>query len=146
MCIRDRFLSKGAQPPSARAVFRYYRDLDDGGVDVAMLSLSDLSATAGSEPGSVDWQRVLAITTRLLNDYFDRLAEVVAPPSLVDGNDLMAALNLPPSRLVGQLLLAITEAQAAGEVHSAQEALDYANQLAAHSMEQHNQALGHVVS
>ena len=144
--MRPLLLANDAQPPSARAVFRYYRDLDDAGVDVAVLSLSDLSATAGSEPGSVDWQRVLSLTTRLLHDYFDRLAEVVAPPALVDGNDLMAALGLPPGRLVGHLLLAIAEAQAAGEVHSAQEALGYAAQLAAHSMEQHNPALRHVVS
>ena len=58
--MRPLLLANGAQPPSARAVFRYYRDLDDAGVDVAVLSLSDLSATAGSEPGSVDWQRVLS--------------------------------------------------------------------------------------
>ena len=103
-----------------------------------MLSLSDLSATAGSEPGSVDWQRALSLVTRLLHDYFDRMAEVVAPAALVDGNDIMTALELPPGRLVGQLLLAIAEAQAAGEVHSAQEALDYATQFAAHSMQQHN--------
>ena len=89
---------------------------------------------------------MLSVTTRLLHDYFDRLAEVVAPPALVDGNDLMAALGLPPGRLVGQLLLAIAEAQAAGEVHSAQDALDYAAQLAAHSLKQHNPALRHVVS
>ena len=132
--MRPLLLANEAQPPSARAVFRYYRDLDGAGVDVAVLSLSDLSATAGSEPGSVDWQRALSLVTRLLHDYFDRMAEVVAPAALVDGNDLMTVLELPPGRLVGQLLLAIAEAQAAGEVHSAQEALDYATQFAAHSM------------
>ena len=132
--MRPLLLANGEQPPSARAVFRYYRDLDDAGVDVAVLSLSDLSATAGIEPGSDDWQRVMSVTTRLLHDYFDRVTEAVAPPALVDGNDLMTALRLPPGRLVGQLLLAIAEAQAAGEVHSAQEALDYATQFAAHSM------------
>ncbi len=61
--MRPLLLASGAQPPSARAVFRYYRDLDDAGVDVAVLSLSDLSATTGSEPGSVDWQRALSLVT-----------------------------------------------------------------------------------
>ena len=115
-------------------------------MDVALLSLSDLSATEGIEPGSDEWQRVMSVTTRLLHDYFDRLTEAVAPPALVDGNDLMTALRLPPGRLVGQLLLAIAEAQAADEVHSAQEALDYAALLAAQSTEQHNQAARQVVS
>ncbi len=122
-----------AQPLSARSVFRFYRDLDDVGVDVAVLSLSDVRATAGSEPGSEGWQSVVPVTARLLHDYFDRLGEAVAPPALIDGNDLMAALGLPPSRLVGQLLVAVAEAQATGEVHSAQEALDYAAKLATQS-------------
>ena len=144
--MRPLLLANEDQPLSARAVFRYYRDLDDAGVDVALLSLSDLSATGGIEPGSDVWQRVMSVTARLLHDYFDRRKEAVAPPALVDGNDLMTALRLPPGPLVGQLLLATAEAQAAGEVHTAQEALAYAARLAAQSMEQHNPAARQVVS
>jgi hypothetical protein len=58
----------------------------------------------------------------LFNAFFER-SESVAPPPIVDGNDLMDALNLAPGPLVGSLLEAIREAQAAGEIRSRAAAL-----------------------
>jgi hypothetical protein len=48
---------------------------------------------------------------------------------LIDGHDLQAALGLRPGRLVGQLLETVAEAQAAGELHSRDQALSYAAQM-----------------
>ncbi len=54
--------------------------------------------------------------------------EVTAPPRLVTGHDLMDALGLTPGPLVGRLLEAVQEAQAAGEVTTREEALALARQ------------------
>jgi poly(A) polymerase/tRNA nucleotidyltransferase (CCA-adding enzyme) len=48
---------------------------------------------------------------------------------LVDGNQLMKALGLPPGRPVGRLLALIQEAQAAGEVTTRDQAIELARQL-----------------
>jgi tRNA nucleotidyltransferase/poly(A) polymerase len=133
--MRPLHLAAGPHPSSARAVYRYFRELGNVGVDVALLSLSDVKATAAGIAEPENWQRLLQVVARLLGDYFDRPNDAVTPPSLIDGNDLMAGLGLAPGRLVGHLLEAVAEAQAAGEVHSTQEALALAAALAAKSME-----------
>ncbi|PJF34417.1 MAG: [cytidine(C)-cytidine(C)-adenosine (A)]-adding enzyme, partial [Candidatus Thermofonsia Clade 1 bacterium] len=45
------------------------------------------------------------------------------------GTTLMEALKLAPSRLVGQLLEQIAEAQASGEINTPEEALELARRL-----------------
>ena len=55
--------------------------------------------------------------------YFSQHEEVVAPPPLVNGNDIMQELGLPPGKQIGVILEAIREAQASGEVVTKEEAL-----------------------
>jgi hypothetical protein len=64
----------------------------------------------------------------LFRHYFEQFTETVAPAPLLDGNELMAALQLKPGPEVGRLLRLIEEAQAAGEVASKEEAIDFARQ------------------
>jgi hypothetical protein len=54
--------------------------------------------------------------------------ELTAPPRLVTGHDLMDALDLAPGPLLGRLLEAVQEAQAAGEVTTREQALALARQ------------------
>lgn len=113
-----------------RAVYRYYRALGAAGVDTALLSLADVRATAGPGLLPATWQRQLGVVVALIDAYFNRPLEAVRPEPLLDGHILMAALGLRPGRLVGQLLEAVAEAQAAGELHGRSQALAYARQLA----------------
>lgn len=128
--MRPLLLANEPQPPSARTIYRYFRDLGDAGIDVAVLSLSDVRATGAADADSGELLRVAGVVVRILHDFFERPEQAVTPPPLIDGNDLMAALGVPPGRLVGQLLTAVTEAQVSGEVQTAEEALDYASRLA----------------
>jgi len=48
---------------------------------------------------------------------------VIEPPKLVDGDDLMSALGIPPGPRVGELLELVREAQAAGEVSTREDAI-----------------------
>jgi hypothetical protein len=82
-------------------------------------------------PGSGDevWQRLIDLTARMLSDYWERRAERVAPPRLLDGHDVQREFGLLPGRHVGELLEAVREAQATGEVHSREEALEWARDL-----------------
>lgn len=118
-----------AGPPSRRAVYRYYHSLGAAGVDTALLSLADLAATGGPEQSLAGWQRQLDLAVRLLDDYFNRPLEAVRPAPLIDGHELQTALGLRPGRQIGQLLDAVAEAQAVGELHSREQALAYAAQI-----------------
>ena len=49
----------------------------------------------------------------------------VIPPPLLNGHDLMALLDLPPGRRIGDLLEQLREAQALGEVNDRDEAIAF---------------------
>jgi putative nucleotidyltransferase with HDIG domain len=117
--------SKG---PTRRAVYRYFKATGDAGVEVGLLSLADMLAVWGSTLNSRGWSRRLDVVSILLSAYFEQ-SENVAPAPIVNGHDLMQALDLAPGPEVGRLLEAIREAQAAGEVSSREEALALAQQL-----------------
>ncbi|MEZ0396618.1 MAG: HD domain-containing protein [Anaerolineales bacterium] len=114
------------QPPSRRAVYRFFRDTGPAGVDVCLLVLADLRATYAQTLPQDAWAAALDVVRLLLENWFERRSENVSPPPLVNGDDLMEALALAPGPRLGQLLEAIREAQAVGELTTREEALAFA--------------------
>jgi poly(A) polymerase len=108
---------------SSRAVYRFFRDTGDAGVDILLHALADHRATYA--PGAEDdrWAHLVDLAARMLASYWERQAEQVAPPPLIDGHDLLRAFELQPGPLVGELLEAVREAQVSGEVRTREEAL-----------------------
>jgi tRNA nucleotidyltransferase/poly(A) polymerase len=111
--------------PSRRAIYRFFRSAGPAGVDICLLSLADLRATYESALPQDLWQVELETCRALFEAYWERSAEVVSPPRLLTGAALIEALQLEPGPLVGRLLEALREAQAAGEVATKEEALAF---------------------
>jgi tRNA nucleotidyltransferase/poly(A) polymerase len=111
-----------------RAIYRFFRDTGDAGVDVMILALADQLATRGDTLTIGHWRDYLGLAHRMLDNYFRRPEEVVAPPPLVSGNDVMSLLGLAPGPQVGKLLEAVREAQAEGLVRTKEDALDFLRQ------------------
>ena len=112
------------EPPSHRAIYRYFRDTGDAGIDILYLSLADHLATRGPELIPENWRLHTGNVRYVLEEHFKR-ESVIPPPKLIDGNDLMNVFGLAPGPRLGALLEAVREAQAAGELTTRQEALDY---------------------
>lgn len=108
---------------SSRAVYRFFRDTGDAGVEVLLHALADHRATY--RPGTQDdrWPKLVALTARMLADYWERKDERVAPPALLSGGDLLRAFGLQPGPQIGELLEVVREAQVSGEVRTREEAL-----------------------
>jgi len=66
---------------------------------------------------------MLDVAAGLYRHYFESYEETIAPRPLVDGNELMTVLGIEPGPEVGRLLDLLEEAQAAGEIATAEEAL-----------------------
>jgi tRNA nucleotidyltransferase/poly(A) polymerase len=112
--------------PTLREQHRFYRHTGGQGVAAVLLAL----ALNAADKDRLESRASLAATAdRLLTAWFERHEEIVAPTPLVDGRALLAGLAIKPGPLVGQLLEALLEAQAAGEVLSKDEALDLARRL-----------------
>ncbi len=109
--------------PTRRAVYRYFRDTGDAAIDTLFLSLADHLAARGPKLNMAGWQEHVKIVKYILDISFE--PQIMAPPKLVDGNDLMRVFGLKPGPMVGELLEAVREAHAAGEVSSREEALTF---------------------
>jgi len=116
--------------PSHRAIYRYFRDTDETGIDILFLSLADHLATRGPNLDPAHRQEHAQMVEYVLSKHFEE-ESVTAPPKLINGHDLIDILGLNPGPKIGELLEAVREAQAAGEVTSREEALDYVNHLLA---------------
>lgn len=114
---------RGAGYPSRRAMYRFFRDMREAAVDVILLSLADLRGTYEHTLPEATWKAALDVSRLLLENYWERPEEVVKPPSLLNGHEVMDAFALSPSPVVGRLLEAIREEQAAGEIATKEDAL-----------------------
>ncbi|MCI0519802.1 MAG: HD domain-containing protein [Chloroflexi bacterium] len=129
--LRPLLLGQGGELPTRRAVYRFFRDTGEAGVDICLLSLADMQATYGPGLQQDDWSHHLDVIRLLLEAWWEQADEQVNPPALLNGGDLMAALNIKPGPLVGRLLEAIREAQACGEINDSSQALELARRLLA---------------
>src|SRR3972149_3721047 len=102
--------------PSRRAIYRFFKDSGEAGLDLILLALADLRATHGNALKQETWAAALDVCRLFLENYWERPEEVVSPPRILDGNDVMRELNLAPGPRVGETLEAIREGQATGKV------------------------------
>ena len=111
--------------PTKRAVYRYFRATGEAGVDTLFLSLADHLATVGPNVSREGFRAHVAVVSHILQLRFADEG-VTSPPKLVSGDDLMRELGLEPGALLGELLEAVREAQAGGDVSTREEALELA--------------------
>ncbi len=116
-----------AGDPSRRAIFRFFRDCQvsrvSAGPAVALHALADHRATYPAGQGQPQEAALLAVSRRLLTAYFEEQAQVVDPPPLLSGKELIDEFGLKPGRLIGVLLGRLKEAQAVGQVQTRADAL-----------------------
>jgi poly(A) polymerase len=123
--MRPLSLAQNPEQPTRRAVFRFFRDTRAAGVDVCLHSMADTLATYGPDLPQDVWARQLDVVRSLLEAWWEYPDQSVAPPALLGGRDVMEELGLSPGPEIGRLLELVLEAQAAGQVQTREEALDY---------------------
>ncbi|MEH2192025.1 MAG: CCA tRNA nucleotidyltransferase [Nostoc sp.] len=124
---------------SLREQYFLFRDADIVFPTAAVLALAVdnlLEAISGDKPPHTAVTTSLETNTRgckalalLINRYLNRDDLVAHPTLLVSGKELIIALDIPASPIIGQLLTEIAVAQAEGKVSTPTEAIAYARQL-----------------
>jgi poly(A) polymerase len=120
--MRSGFLAREGEP-SRRAIYRYFRDTADVGIETLWLGLADHLAARGPTLDLAEWRQHCETTGYVLRSWFHEQATIV-PPKLIDGHTLIDRFGLTPGPHIGELLEIVREAQAAGEIESVDEALD----------------------
>ncbi len=126
--MRPGQLSQDMELPSAHAIYRYFRDTGEAGIGTIFLNLADHLAARGPKLELPGWQAHTRVSGYILDEHFNQKT-VTAREKLVDGNDLMKTLGLEPGPKVGDLLEQVHEAQAAGEIKTRDEAIEYARKM-----------------
>lgn len=108
---------------SRRDIYRYFQQTSEHGLAIAWFSLAHYLAVSDINPSRVCWQRLLKAMRALLSAYFQHYTEVIAPVPLLGGHDLMQ-LGIEPGPQIGAALSWLVEAQAAGEIHTRNQAID----------------------
>lgn len=111
--------------PSRHALYRYFRDTSEAGIDILFLSLADHLAARGPQLDLNQWQEHARLVEYILCQRFQQEESVVAPPKLIDGHDLLDTFSLSPGPRIGQLLETVREAQVTGELATREDALAY---------------------
>ena len=125
--LRPSQLAQKGETPTARAVFRYYRDLQDVAVDTLYLSLADFLAARGPDLELDAWaQHCARVAHTLREGRVQRTPERRA--RLLTGHDLMRLFDLPAGPGLRPLLELVEEAGAAGEVNTREEAVNLVSQ------------------
>ncbi|MFC2001406.1 CCA tRNA nucleotidyltransferase [Chloroflexota bacterium] len=120
--------------PSRRAIYRYFRDTAEAGIDILFLSLADHLATRGPLLDLAQWQEHAQLAEYVLAKHFTE-ESLAVPLRLIDGHDLINIFGLNPGPGIGEFLEAVREAQAAREVTTRPEALACIKHWLAHPEE-----------
>ena len=116
-------------PPDRREIFRYFDHTGADGIDLCTLSLA-IGWVQGLEQDPDRWSRWIAQCATLFNGWWNHHDDYVDPPSLISGEDLIKTLGMQPGPKVGEILMQVREAQAAGEITQRSQALALAKRLA----------------
>jgi poly(A) polymerase len=127
--LRPVQLAQVGEVPTRRALYRFHRDLGDAARAVLLLALADAAAARGPGMRSEGWARHVGYMNRVLVRSHQEEG-IVDAPRLLTGRDIIDRLGLPPGPVIGRLLEALREAQAAGDVTELDGALAFVRQMA----------------
>lgn len=143
--LRPGHLAAGAAEMTDKACYRFYRDLGEHALATLLVCWADhasylpekillkllkaAAAAPGESLGRVPEEarktvRHLQVVSHLLQRLLQQPHRAMPKP-LLDGHAVMRALCLPPGPAVGKCLEQLREAQAAGKIHTPEEALKY---------------------
>ncbi|NQS91800.1 MAG: hypothetical protein HQ574_05265, partial [Chloroflexi bacterium] len=106
-------------------VYRYYRNHGSAGVIGVFLALADFLGKQVPVDQQTGWTFCLDNARTLLEGWWERHAEWVNPPVLLDGNDLQVEYGILPGPRIGELLEYIREAQVKHCLGSREEASSF---------------------
>ena len=108
--------------PTQRAIYRYFRDTGEAGIDILLLALADYLASRGPLASMEEWRKHCQLVNYILAEHDKQQAKIL-PVKVIDGDDIMDTFDLAPGPLIGKLLGMVNEAHAGGELSTREEAL-----------------------
>jgi len=113
-------LKMGTDPLS---LHYFWRENEEAGIDACLLAMAYYLAYENTLLKQDEWLKQLEQVQIILGAYFTQYDQIVAPPPLVKGDDIVEQFGLAPGKQVGRLLTLVREAQVLGQIHTRNDAL-----------------------
>ena len=111
---------------SKLVIYGFFRQAGTAGVLLAIFYQADILSAYEDTVTEERWQKALQTSHTLLDCWFNHYNEIIDPPRILDGDEIMREFNVRPGKIVGEILESVREAQASGKVRTRDEALAYA--------------------
>ncbi|MDD5131171.1 MAG: HD domain-containing protein [bacterium] len=120
---------------SDKAVYRYFRDLKEEGLDTLVLSIADAYTTEETvitrkkqDIYPVNAAQHLRVVRAIIKRYYTEHKQIV-PRNLLNGHEIMARFKLSEGPLIGQMINNLKEAQAQKLVTTKTQAYEYCKKM-----------------
>jgi putative nucleotidyltransferase with HDIG domain len=127
--MQPTYFARQEREPNPRAIYRYFRSTGAAGIEICLISLSDLLATYGNTLPQDRWSRQLDTVRTLMDAWWNLPEEQIRPPVLLTGHDLIAEFGVKPGPWIGELLEMVREAQVSREISTKKDALRFVRDL-----------------
>lgn len=104
---------------------RYIRKAGDDAIDMIYIAKADRLSALGPEITPDIVEENINLLTKLENFYIKSLETIEPLPKLLDGNDVMKILKIPPSPQLGKIMNSLKEAQISGDITTREEAIKF---------------------
>lgn len=105
---------------SPRAVYRFFRDLDNLAIPSLLIGIADAYATEMLPLGSLENYH------EFVRAMIDQSIKIGKPKPMLTGEEVMSILKIGPGPLVGQIIDAMLDGQATGEIKDKDQAKAFA--------------------
>ena len=120
--LRPGQLARRGELPSSRAIYRYYRDLEDIAIDCIYLNLADYLSARGPSLEYLDWERHCDVARHIINAMSDKKG-IEKQVKLLNGIEIMDIFGIDQGPIVGNCLELVSEAHALGEINTKSQAI-----------------------
>lgn len=98
-----------------RECYLFYNQVGQNGIDLILLSLAKIAGKPAAELDQQKWLEILSRAEKLISIWFLH-PEISQPKPYMNGDEIMALLNLQSGPLIGEILERIKENQAVGNI------------------------------
>ena len=108
-----------------KIMMRYVRKMDLNSIDAIILAQADRLSARGPAITNDIVENNIKSLNKLLAFYISVKDNLKPLPKLLSGDDVMQILNIKPSKKLGEIMNALTEAQISGDVITREHAIEF---------------------
>ena len=112
-----------------KIMMRYIRHSEDNSIDNILIAKADRLSARGEAVSDEMVAENISSLDKLLNYYLSVKDTLKPLPKLLDGNEVMDILNIPPSKELGEIMAALKEAQMSGDVLTKNDAINFVKNI-----------------